>query len=82
MGTAEAVATQLGIDAKANDDRLDAKLRDELNAVESVLGDELRAEHLKTQEAFVELTVVALGAVEAALAWQLGQRSHPAFRTQ
>ena len=42
--------TQLGVDAKANDDRLDTQLREELNAVTLRLGDELRAENVKTQE--------------------------------
>ena len=65
LGTAEAVVAQLGIGAKQNDDRLDAKLREELNAVTSLFGDELRTETAKTQEAFVNLNGVALGAVEA-----------------
>ena len=39
---------QLAADAEANDERLDAQLRVELNAVTSQLGDELRAENTIT----------------------------------
>ena len=63
IGAAESVVSQPGFDAKANDERLDANLRKELDAVISLLGDELRAENVKMQEAFVNLKGVALGAV-------------------
>ena len=66
MAVSKSALSQLGIDAKANDDRRDAKLREELNAVTSVLSDELRAENLKSREAFTNLKGTALGAVEAA----------------
>ena len=56
----------MGVDAKANDDRLDSKLREELNSVTSLLGDEFRAQNVKTQEAFTNLKGIVLGAVEAA----------------
>ena len=66
LGTAEAVVAKLGVDAKENDDLLDAKLRVALDTVTSRLGDELRAKSARTQEAFNALKGVALGAVEAA----------------
>ena len=77
MNVAESVVSQLGLDAKSNDERLDAKLREELNAVTSQLGDELRAEKVKTQEAFVNLKGVALGAVEAARSMATGTMIPP-----
>ena len=66
MASSETAVAQLVVDAKANDDRLDAKLREELNVVTSVLGDELRVENVKTQEAITNLKGIAVGAVTAA----------------
>ena len=58
VGTTEVVVTKVALDAEANDVKLDAQLRTELNAVTSRLGDELRAENSKVQKAFVRLEAV------------------------
>ena len=47
LGTAEAVVAKLGVDAKENDDLLDAKLRLELDAVTTRSGTELRTENAR-----------------------------------
>ena len=66
LGLAEAVVAQPGIDAKENDDLLDAKLRVELDSVTARLGTELRAENTRMQESFDALKDIALGAAAAA----------------
>ena len=66
LTTVDVMVTQLGVDTKANDDALDAQLRTELNAMTSRLGDELRAENVKVQEAFGKLESATTAALEAA----------------
>ena len=66
LGSAEACVAQLGIDAKENDDLLDAMLRIELDSVTARLGTELRSEITRMQESFDALTGIALGAAAAA----------------
>ena len=65
LGTAEAVVTQLGADAKANDDVLDAQLRTKLNVLYSRLGSVFREQNAKVQEAFGKLGVATATALEA-----------------
>ena len=50
MGISTATIAQLGLDAKTNDDDLDAQFHAELNSVTTVLGDELRKENAATRE--------------------------------
>ena len=70
MAVFESVVSQLGIVAKANYERLDAKLREEFNAVTSVLGDKFRAEKLKTQKAFTIPRALLLAQPRRRAAWQ------------
>ena len=79
LGEVASAFVQLGVDAKNNDERLDAQLCAELNAVTSRLGDELRAENVKMGAAFEALKVVALGAAAAARAAQAKPGDPPGF---
>ena len=80
LATSGAVVTQLGVDAKANDDRLDAKPREEISAVTSLLDDGFRAEIVKTQPSSTSRALLSAPSRQHA-AYQLGRRSRRVFPT-